>query len=98
VLHLHGNGRHLLPAVASLRGLKAVCLSDDRGIQPAFEFLPRAKQLAGNLPLIVGVNYAAFRDSLDQHRLPGGVLYRVQQVPDVSTANRCTDAVRAYRT
>src|SRR5208282_4313341 len=30
VLHIHGNGRHLLEAVSSLRGLKAILLGDDK--------------------------------------------------------------------
>ena len=30
--------------------------------------------------------------------LPGGVLYQVRGVPHVSSANRCMEEVRAYRT
>jgi hypothetical protein len=97
VLHLHANGRHLLEAVTSVRGLKAICLLDDRGFPSAFEFLPAARQRAGNLPLIVGVEYSRFREALAQRALTGGTLYRVSGVPDAATANRCMEEVRSYR-
>ena len=97
VLHLHANGRHLLGAVASVPGLRAVCLADDVGYQPAFQYLGQAKRIAGDLPLVVSVEYPQFSAALDEGRLAGGVFYRVHGVPDVSTANRCMDRVRAYR-
>jgi hypothetical protein len=97
VIHLHGNGRHLLDAVATIAGLKAISLMDDRGFETAIEFLPRARLRAGNLPLIVNVELGAFRSALTRGELPGGVLYRVKGVPDVATANRCMDQVRKYR-
>jgi hypothetical protein len=34
---------------------------------------------------------------LRAHRLPSGTYYRVAGVPDVDTANRCMDLVRAWR-
>ncbi len=97
VLHLHGNGRHLLPAVRSLRGLKAIYLGDDRNFPPAFEDLPQLKSMAGDLPVVVSVDFLRFSRALEKKSLPGGVLYKVQNVPDVDTANRLMDAVRLYR-
>ena len=97
VLHLHGNGRHLLPAVRSLRGLKAVFLADDRGFPPAFEALPGLKAIAGNLPLIVNADFEPFQLALQRHRLPAGVFYRLRGVPDVISANREMEKVRVYR-
>lgn len=97
VLHLHGNGRHLLPAVRSLRGLKAIYLGDDRGFPPAFEILPELKALVGNLPLIVATDFAAFREAFQEHRLVGGVFYQVQEAPDIDAANRWMEKVRSYR-
>lgn len=97
VLHLHGNGRHLLDAVATVRRLKAVYLLDDTGYRPAFEILAAAKERTGDLPLVVGADYASFQAALAAGRLPGGVLYRVRGVPDVAAANRCMDLVRACR-
>jgi len=97
VLHLHGNGRHLLEAVCSLEGLGAIFLGDDRGFPPAFEVLVELRNRAGDVPLVVQVDFDAFTESLDRRRLPGGVLYKVQAVPDVAAANRCMEEVRAYR-
>jgi hypothetical protein len=97
-LHLHANGRHLLEAVASLRGLKALCLLDDIGFASSFEVLPHVRQRVGDLPLVVFVDYAPFQEALEQHSLAGGVFYRVRNVPDAATANCCMDQVRSYRT
>ena len=97
VLHVHGNGRHLLPAVATLRGLKAILLLDDRGFPPAFEVLEQLRACTGDMPLSVFVNYPAFADALRRHSLPGGVLYHVNGVPDTPTASRLMEQVRSYR-
>lgn len=98
VLHLHGNGRHLLEAVRSLRGLKAVFLGDDRGFPPAFDVLPELRARAGDLPLVVRVELEPFREALANRRLCGGVFYQVRGVPDAGTANRLMERIRAYRT
>jgi hypothetical protein len=97
VLHLHGNGRHLLEAVCSLRGLKAVFLGDDRGFPPAFEVLRELRVRSGDVPLVVQADFDAFREKLDRHQLSGGVFYQVKSAPDVDAANRCMAQVRAYR-
>jgi hypothetical protein len=50
------------------------------------------------LPLIVfRVEYGDFCHAMEEHRLTGGLLYHVNDVPDVDTANRCMDRVREYR-
>ena len=98
VLHIHANGRHLLEAVSTVHGLKALCLSDDTGFPSSFEILSQARQRVGDLPLIVNVDYPTFRQTLQEHRLCGGVFYRVQRVPDVESAKACMEQVRAYRT
>jgi hypothetical protein len=97
VLHLHANGRHLLEAVSTLRGLKALFLGDDKDFPSAFSVLAELQRRTGNLPLVVQVQYPDFLASLDAHRLPGGVMYKVVDVPDVETANRVMDRVHAYR-
>ncbi len=97
VLHIHGNGRHLLKAVSSLRGLKAVFLGDDKDIPTSFSVLAELKRRTGDLPLVVQAHFPDFVAALDGHRLPGGVLYKVVDVPDRDTANRLMDRVRAYR-
>jgi hypothetical protein len=98
VIHIHGNGRHLLKAASTLKGLKAILLGDDKGFPPAYQILDQVKQQTGDMPLIVfGVAYHDFLRALAQHRLPGGVLYHVKDVPDADAANRCMDLVREYR-
>jgi hypothetical protein len=97
VLHIHGNGRHLLEAVSSLRGLKAIFLGDDKDIPTAFSVLAELKRRTADLPLVVQVHFPDFLDALEGQRLPGGVLYKVLDVPDRDTANRVMDRVRAYR-
>ncbi len=97
VIHIHGNGRHLLQAAATLRGLKAILLLDDRGFPEAFEVLASLKARVGDVPVSVFAPYESFLDRLRRHDLPGGVLYQVKGVPDVPAANRCMEMVRAYR-
>ncbi len=97
VLHVHGNGRHLLEAVSTIRGLKAMLLGDDRGFPAAFDVLGELQARTGDLPLVVQVDFPAFEQALSEHRLCGGVLYKVSGVPDADTANRCMERVRAYR-
>ena len=97
VTHLHANGRHLLEAAATLRGLVALRMMDDRGFPTAFEIVDQLRQRAGEVPLILRAPYEAFADRLHRHTLAGGVLYQVQDVPTVAAANRLMEEVRAYR-
>ncbi len=97
VLHIHGNGRHLLEAVSTLRGLKAILLGDDKGYPAAFSVIDALKAHTGAMPLVVDAAFRDFQEAIAAHRLPGGVLYKVLGVPDRDTANRVMDSVRAYR-
>lgn len=98
VIHIHGNGRHLLRAASTLKGLRAILLGDDTGFPPAYDILDQVKKQTGDVPLIVsGVEYGEFCHALAEHRLPGGILYHVQDVPDIDSANRCMDLVRDYK-
>ncbi len=97
VTHIHGNGRHLLEGVSTVRGLKAVWLGDDTGYPQAFDVLPQIRSRVGDLPLALSVGYQEFRSALAGHGLTGGVLYDVQGVPDVDTANDLMEQVRAHR-
>ena len=97
VLHIHGNGRHLLEAVSTMRGLKAIFLGDDKGFPPAFDVLAELRARTGDVPLVVQVDFDRFVDKLDRHELPGGVFYNVSGVESVDAANRCMERVRAYR-
>jgi len=97
VLHLHGNGRHLLEAVADLPKLRAIFLGDDRGFPPAVDELPRLQKISGDLPLVVQVTWDRFQEKLFRRELPGGVLYHVTDCPGIGEANRLMEKVRAYR-
>ncbi|MGW8256364.1 MAG: hypothetical protein ACWGMZ_02645, partial [Thermoguttaceae bacterium] len=96
VIHIHGNGRHLLEAAASLRGLKAVLALDDRGYPPAFDIVDQLRARLGDVPLSLFAPYQSFADRLGRHDLPGGVLYQVQNVPGVAEANSLMEKVRQY--
>jgi hypothetical protein len=97
VLHIHGNGRHLLEVVATLKGLKALLLADDVGHPRAFDILPDVRRRVGDLPLVVACRWDEITAALDQRGLTGGVLYRVEGVPDTAAANRLMDRIRACR-
>lgn len=96
-VHIHGNGRHLLEAVASLEGLRVMNLADDRGFPLAFDILPELQARTGDMPLVVGVDFDLFAQALEQHTLCGGVLYDVSNAPGAEAANRCFEQVRSYR-
>jgi hypothetical protein len=98
VLHIHGNGRHLLGAVSSLRGLKAIYLGDDRGFPEAFDVLGQLQARTGNVPLVVAVGWDRFTDALRRRTLAGGVLYQVAGADSADAVNRLMQDVRAYRT
>ena len=97
VLHIHGNGRHLLQAVSSLRGLKAIYLGDDRGFPQAFDVLDQLQARTGNVPLVVAVDWDRFVNALRRRALPGGVLYQVAGAGSTDAVNRLMEEVRAYR-
>ena len=63
----------------------------------AFDVVDQLRARAGNMPLSVRAEFGPFVEKLDRHELPGGILYEVQNVPDVASANRCMEKVRAYR-
>jgi len=97
VLHIHGNGRHLLEAVASIRGLKVIEMGDDTGFPLAIEIADDLRARSGDVPLTIRVDYPTFGERLQRHALPGGVLYIVSDVPSAGAANRCMEKVREYR-
>lgn len=97
VLHIHGNGRHLLEAVCSLKRAKAIFMGDDRGFPLAFDVLDELRSRAGDMPLVVGVEFERFVEKLDRHTLAGGAYYMVEGTPSADEANRLMERVRAYR-
>jgi hypothetical protein len=94
---IHGNGRHLLKAASTIKGLKAIYLGDDTGFPPAFEVLADLKAQVDDTPVVCSVSFPDFDRAIKEHRLTGGVLYNVTEVPDTDTSNNCMDLVRDYR-
>ncbi len=97
VIHIHANGRHLLQAAATLRGLKAILLLDDLGFPTSFELIDQLKSRVNDVPVSCFAPYEAFVERLKRHALPGGVLYQVQGVPSIDASNRLMDAILDYR-
>ena len=98
VFHIHGNGRHLLEAVSTIRGLKAVFLGDDKGFPRAFEALAGLRAHTADVPLVVQVDFEPFVSALNRQELAGGVFYNVAGASDADSVNRLMERVRAYRT
>ena len=71
-------------------------LGDETKFPPPFEALRQIRNRVGDLPLVVPMQFPDFQSALIEHRLLGGVFYRVRNVPGVDTANRCMDLVRGY--
>lgn len=65
---------------------------------PAYDQIPKLHKQAAGTPLIISCQYGEFERDLNAHRLPGNVLYDVQNVPSVDHGNRLMEKVRAYRT
>ena len=97
VLHIHGNGRHLLEAVATLRGLKAIYLGDDRGFPRAFDVLPELQARTGDMPLVVSVAAPISPPGWTVTNCPAACSTRSRDVPSIDTANRLMERVRAYQ-
>ena len=97
VVHLHANGRHLINAVKTLKGLKAIRLLEDLGFPAAFDLRHEFKEQVADLPLVMDADFHHFSEALEKHQLPGGILYNVLNVPDQDTANRWMERVRDYK-
>lgn len=97
LLHLHSNGRHLLPAVGTMPGLVCVYLLNEPWSERAYDALHTLHARANGVPLVVDCRWDEFVRDLDAHRLPGNVLYQVSGAPSVAEANRMMERVRAYR-
>lgn len=97
LLHLHSNGRHLLPNVRSMPGLVCVYLLDEAWNPRGYDELEKHHATADGVPLVVDCRYEEFVRDLDAKRLPGNVLYQVRSVPSADEANRAMERVRAYR-
>lgn len=97
VLHLHGNGRHLLEAVTTLKGLKALYLGDDRGFPRAIDALDALHVRRGAVPIVLATDVDTFQRKLRKRELAGGVLYSIMDPLPAERINEAMTEVRAYR-
>lgn len=96
VFHVHGNGRHLLPEMAKLRGIKAIFCWDDGSPNRAFETLAEMKRKVEGIPLVVGCTKREFLQGLKDESLEGGVMYHLE-AESLSEGNLIMDRVKRYR-
>jgi len=106
-LHVHANGRRLLPLLATLRGLAGIWIVDEE--PHPFAELSRLKRLTGKIPLVTECTLGEIERGMDEGSLPGGVLYIVRghvegrstlqsaAVRSVDEANRIMERIRSYR-
>jgi len=97
MLHVHHNGRHLLPALQRLRGLMGIKLADDWSPERAFLRLDEMRRLAGDVPLMVSCGYNEFLAALEAKRLLGNFMYHVSGAPDHDAAQRLVDRAKQYQ-
>jgi hypothetical protein len=97
IIHIHSNGRHLLESVSTIKGLKAINLFDEKGYPTSFSILDKIKKQTKSTPISLEVSLSDFNEGLDKHTLTGGILYKVNQVKDIDSANRLMERVRRYR-
>jgi len=97
LLHLHSNGRHLLPSVRTMPGLVCVLLLDEDWSERAYDKLPEYHATADGVPLVIHCRWEEFVRDLDAKKLPGNVLYDIVEVPSEDGANRVMEKVRTYQ-
>jgi len=96
-LHLHANGLHLLPEVLKLERLLGISICEDPGQPRPFERLDEIRAISGTLPLEMWCHRDELLAGIRSRTLPGGTLYRVDQVQTVDEGNAIMEQVRAYR-
>jgi len=97
IVHIHGNGHHLIEKVSTLKGLKCIALLDEPFNPPVYEKLDTLAEKRGNMPFHVSIPFSQFVSKLSKKQLHTNVFYDVTQVPDIKTANEVMEEVRSYR-
>jgi len=95
--HIHGNGRHLLPEVAKLKGCVVAEIANDGNPVSAMADLERVKSQAGPITPVITCPTTEFVRKLQDRALLGGVYYMVGPFESVAAANRLMESVRSYR-
>lgn len=95
--HIHGNGRHLLPELAKLKGCVVAHIGDDGSKVKAIDDLERIKRQAGSITPVVSCGKQEFVRKLGERSLLGGIYYMVGELQSIPEANRLMESVRSYR-
>ncbi len=104
--HLHNLGLHLIPAIAEMKNLICLELSEDPNVEiKGLELLRKVKiQIPDELVVKVSVRPKEFVEALDAGTLRGNTIYDVceenyQDIDywDIDFANRLMERVREYR-
>lgn len=96
-VHIHANAYRMIPYVAKLKGLVSIHLGDDPYNPPAMDRIWDYDGQRGDVPLIVPAGKEEFRYRMQNHDLPGNVLYLVQGVQHAGEANDMMRMVKEYR-
>ena len=74
MIHLNGNGRQLLLAAATHRGLKTICFVDEVGHPVALDPLTELRARTSDVSLVVFASYEKYVQRLNGREMPGRVL------------------------
>jgi hypothetical protein len=96
-LHLHALGVYLLPELVKLKRLLGISILDDPGQPRPFEQLQQIQAATGALPLEIWCHKDELLAGIRAGTLPGGILYRVDQVKTVDEGNAVAAQAREYR-
>lgn len=95
--HVHGNGRHLLPEIAKLKGCIVADIANDGSNVTATDDVASIKKTLGDVIPLVTCHKDRFEQMLRDQSLVGGVYYRVGPCDTADEANRLMERVRRYR-
>ena len=101
--HLHTLGLHVLPEIVKLKNLFGIQISDDPGYPKAFKKLSWIKGITTDIPLNITCTLEEFMDGLENHTLPGNVMYDLNAEGykpvsiTVDEANRLMQRVKKYK-
>ena len=95
--HIHGDGRHLIPEVASLPSVVRMSIQDDMHelLPRAFELRRQLRETIGEVPLYLSCSREELLAGMRDRSLPGGAMYSTT-AGSVAEANEIMKQVRDY--
>jgi hypothetical protein len=97
-IHHHAIGLRLLPEALKINNILFHEFCDDPGQPKVFPRMREIKDLTGDIPIMIDVDFELFVPALREHRLKGGAIYWVRGAPSIEQANEVMKEVRRYRT